>query len=735
MRSMIEWLRIIGNPPSEWIAWARSVARRLYLSGDRTQKQLQLYDGTMIYIQFVDENAYILINGSSSAIAYLSGMQEIAAATDYGYAGQFYPARETTKGILFDWYQYGTITGYAWPPHNIDPATDDHRGLFILNWPVKTRPPLPDDIGYTLVPGLFTGKMRLVQQKIYANKLYNQFHSNCGIFIPSTDGVDALKQRWVIDIRQNGIYTYPIKFILESKKIIKSDEFASLSQDQQDRYDYLLRESYTIPVTLFDSYSDWVDDGKDLNKGFRITDESGLLSVYGKGAITPWLGNWAFSYTGHEAQIVLFSPKSYSGGELWNAQRFKLSITETDGIPTSGVINLVEEDYVWTTQFKPNALTKHQISAPIISPTAEFIYFWRPDTDEGGSWPSSHDAPLYVFYDTDNNEVVLRHKFSEQVNLPDDEVPFSNVYGVILDTPYSSPSYGNTAQGWDQHAYAYSGQSYHTDCFYSTKTFPSEQEETKTIDYDEVYSYGDLLSTYAVFVAYYGAQSVLVVSQHYNGLMVRSAGYDEYNSIYEHIGLPAFNRECFFHYRKSIQFVGGHDELYHHAEFSTGPILYPSGYRTSGGIKIPGSDFTPTGYGSAGAGTGGAYSTVSIPDNINEERKYYCVTSNPTVVNIDSPYNDELYFGYYEQLYESQIGAFSGIGFVLPWPRTDVNSESIEFKLDKFVLNGQPQEYPYMDAQGYIASSLSYPLLVFIGDESTAQKPINIDADIEAIKY
>ncbi|MCB0247466.1 MAG: hypothetical protein KDI07_02730 [Anaerolineae bacterium] len=65
MRSMIEWLRTTGSPAPEWVAWARSVARRLYLAGDRTQKQMILSDGTLIYIQFVDENAYILVDGGA----------------------------------------------------------------------------------------------------------------------------------------------------------------------------------------------------------------------------------------------------------------------------------------------------------------------------------------------------------------------------------------------------------------------------------------------------------------------------------------------------------------------------------------------------------------------------------------------------------------------------------------------------------------------------------------------
>lgn len=65
MRSMIEWLRTTGSPAPEWVAWARSVARRLYLAGERTQKQMILSDGTLIYIQFVDENAYILVDGGA----------------------------------------------------------------------------------------------------------------------------------------------------------------------------------------------------------------------------------------------------------------------------------------------------------------------------------------------------------------------------------------------------------------------------------------------------------------------------------------------------------------------------------------------------------------------------------------------------------------------------------------------------------------------------------------------
>ncbi len=81
MRSMIEWLRTTGSPAPEWVAWARSVARRLYLAGDRTQKQMTLSDGTLIYIQFVDENAYILVDGGGEGYYQFFGSGPILLAT------------------------------------------------------------------------------------------------------------------------------------------------------------------------------------------------------------------------------------------------------------------------------------------------------------------------------------------------------------------------------------------------------------------------------------------------------------------------------------------------------------------------------------------------------------------------------------------------------------------------------------------------------------------------------
>ena len=111
MRPMIEWLRTTGNPAPEWVAWARSLARRLYETGYRPQKQLLLSDGTLIYIQFVDENAYILVEGSS-------------------YIGRFivYPKSE---GFPTGLHMPPSSVSYRFPPSSfLDGTGDDKPKIF-----------------------------------------------------------------------------------------------------------------------------------------------------------------------------------------------------------------------------------------------------------------------------------------------------------------------------------------------------------------------------------------------------------------------------------------------------------------------------------------------------------------------------------------------------------------------------------------------------------------------------
>jgi hypothetical protein len=768
---LIDWITIDGVNKNtlKWLTWAKKKARFLYENGTRNDNWISMPDGTLVKIQIIDENCFINIKGIGVVKnPYLSGMQEIASVVYTGgelggYAAQFYPARdnfpkntETSYLIDREWFKYGTLQNYIWPPHDPDPddknytSREDYlRALFIEKWVVKSRPNLPDeDTGYTDVPALFTGKMRKVQQKIWAYRRSNPFGVNCGLYTPNYgEGLDCEKQRWIIDIRNNGaIYAYQVSFIKE----IDPKLIVDLTQDQQDRYDFGLIDNYTIP-TEFISPSAWKNDKDRNKKGIVLMPEYGSLYdiIADKSPITNWHSTWAFSYTGHEAQAVLVGEDQYGVSDLlWKSYRYKIIINEDEeGIPYEALISLEESDYLWTVKIPPAPLQDHPLSSPINSPFCEFIYYFRPDNNSSGNWPSSHDAPLYAYYNSNNEIQVLRHKYSDIEYLSDDVYldPNNSYYGIFWTTPWKSSGSGNTAKHWNRHNYTHDQRTRYTNCYYMLDEFPVTEDTSYRVSVDEEYGFGNYVSTMVTFFHYRGASNVLGNAVHYNGYYASNSAHLVYNTHYEQIGIPPFNRECIFYYRNNKNTVNSHTFLEHHAEYGNGPEIYTNGWVSRGGVKVPGSDFTFGGYGSAGSAVGGVYSSTAIPQNITTSKKFMCYTSQHDPINLDYPDDDEYWYSQLYQIYSADIGAFSGSGAILPWPRTDTG----DIKLDKASINNgasfisMPEDsdaldYPVNKANQYISGELSYPLLVMIGDDNTTRKPIDKvirNTDIEAIQY
>lgn len=748
-----------------FVGIARKLAKQAYLSGIRA-KTWQVGVGVVVRVENYLESRLSKVYVKAELlreIPYLSGIHEIASSNslfEY-YAGQFFPSRETERGIERKWYKYGNMPDYLWPPHNTDIETATKEEKFIIKWVVPSRPPLPDITagGYAAYPNMYTGKMRLVQQKIYGYRRINPFedNTNCGIFIPEVKDVLHINlQRWVIDIRSNGsVLAYKINFVNELENANRDilDTFHDLDQNEQDRYDYGIKKDFSIPST-FVPYSEWNNELE--NTGILLVPADGEIkaALNNKAPMTAWHSLWAFSYDGHEAQTVVVGEAPFNDEMLWRAYRYKLIVLQDNqGIPFKVEFTLVESDYLWTVKSAPAPLQDHPLSAPINNAFSEFIYYWRPDEATGGSWPPEHDAPVYVFYNKKNKPIILRHKFIQQTNLPDEIVSEpTDYYGrtFICSPPYN-PLYGNcylersanTARLWNREWYTYDNRYERANCFYIEDKFDFVPESGYRSALHKKFSYGNFKFDQEAQPGSCSAlYPLIIVGRHYTGKSETLSIHNVVRSYYHSVGVPAFNREAIFCFGAIEDETEERTNTLRAAEFSNGPVIFYTGWVTSSGIKVPGSDYVPAGDGSAGDGEGGVYQIDTLPAETAIDSRYIFISSNHEDIELLTPYNYRYWFAQLYQIYEAPIGSFSGVGAVLPWPRTDGVNNKIDLiskdNADKFIPPAIDEDidYPINEANQYVSGPLSYPLIIFIGDDSTISKGLmpDIITDLEAIK-
>jgi hypothetical protein len=211
--------------------------------------------------------------------------------------------------------------------------------------------------------GLFTGEMKRVVQLLAGQNAEipygHQWSKVHGIFINA-----LTNQRWVIEIESNGITTW----VLEVQDI-------PCRSDSQPIVGYL-----PVPVADLDAVT-----GK-----IELCDADYLSDLYDNGG--PLLGGympWAFSASGHEAQVVI----SYAGfgaeGEYSKAFRYKLVFSaDENGNPDGVTLSLEQEGFAWNRNIRQN------VRAPAMSfcgPSLPYALYWRglsnPPTDEVFSFP------------------------------------------------------------------------------------------------------------------------------------------------------------------------------------------------------------------------------------------------------------------------------------------------------------------------------------------------------------
>jgi len=362
---------------------------------------------------------------SLSKFPYLSGLNEVSQTqiidefeSTFNYATQFYPAWEIPGGRESQWYQYNSgIEDFAWPitESRKEFQTDDDR--FLTDW-VKNVSPLIDPgfagglLSFPNWPGMYTGKMRFVAQKElgYRGKLLISIFT--GLWTPESSLPEHERQRWCIEITSQGVTAYPIFFNKEVGSAIPSGESSHLY-----RYDFGLPKNFLIPSQATKNASLCFGDEVGEKWRYELLSSSDMDDVYiynrngiptRKGYATPWYSNWAFSYSGKEAQIVLFELREYNSGEVYYSKRYKIEFTQgslnIDGkiipYPRTANISVVDEGFIWTSYDHDL-----QFFAPLILPSQERIAFETTTTP-----PPTRDAPVYVFYTRDNNEVVLKRK-------------------------------------------------------------------------------------------------------------------------------------------------------------------------------------------------------------------------------------------------------------------------------------------------------------------------------------
>lgn len=172
------------------------------------------------------------------------------------------------------------------------------------------------------------------------------------------------------------------------------------------------------------AYLQTLDSALDLAWAFTNKPDAGVISLGTPGTAythNPWFARcgWAFSYSGHEAQIVtqrkLLTPTPHFLCDRWKLE-FALA-----GESLSMTATKVEADKAFTTI--PNSL------------------LWWPDT-VAGTWNAAvaegtfsfgnQDAPIHVYYDGDT-EVISRWKYEKATisgtNTPSDIV-FTDIDGA-----------------------------------------------------------------------------------------------------------------------------------------------------------------------------------------------------------------------------------------------------------------------------------------------------------------
>lgn len=339
---------------------------------DRISKRLKAKLGTGIDAEFLRTGSRRGISGRCAPV--LSGLYSVA----HYLFGDIYlpsPAPEgTTEHYAFLQRSsggYWSAAAFASSPdfdnHFAHPTGDTYR--------------FPNSL-VTKKAGLFTGEMKRVVQLLAGQNAeipYGyQWAKTHGIYVNQISGA-----RWVVEIESNGITVWPL---------LESSVACTYGANP---------DTWQVPVP--------VEDLSTVTGKVVLCNAAYLADLYDNGGplLGPYL-TWAFSGSGHEAQVVIAYPGFGPGGDYTKSFRYKLYFdSDENGDPASVTLTLEQEGYVYTRDISKN------VRAPVLSgscgPSHPLALFSTGLNNPPVS--GAFSFPLTVFYFGDAEQVfTFTHK-------------------------------------------------------------------------------------------------------------------------------------------------------------------------------------------------------------------------------------------------------------------------------------------------------------------------------------
>lgn len=271
---------------------------------------------------------------------------------------------------------------------------------------------LPGDLLSTTVTkraSFYTGQMREIVQCDHINArntrytyTWNKTHGILEYPRPRTVGAteeeeaaNAVNRRfWIIEVSPNGVYAAPIIYHGKCCELDISENYTPTDEELELHPDWYI---YKYELSLY-----WYYNNHPQQESVVELLNAGQVGVlYNLGSPLFEKCGWAFSYSGHECQNVIFYPDN--DADLWYVSRVKIAFT----------VSLVDGKY------KLLATPSIEVNrAPYVG-VADAL-FWFPSEQKPGyyeqmfpfSYNSGHpdinwsEIPLYVYYIGDDPKIL-----------------------------------------------------------------------------------------------------------------------------------------------------------------------------------------------------------------------------------------------------------------------------------------------------------------------------------------
>lgn len=303
------------------------------------------------------------------------------------------------------------------PRPDPDPATftKGYRVPPELRIPPEGVDPARAPGGYLRTSSMHSGQMRMIAGCYHLSGLNSPF----GYTYAKTHGVVEYprpraadingkfppgRKFWIVEASPLGVFAMPIKY-----SGVCCDLQAQVSRAMPTDAEIAITPELEAFRTELDLA--WAFTAKPAAGITQLISDTDMAAVYAKGSPQALAHGWAFSYSGHEASNVVFTPHNSPDNywEIWHPR-----LTFTTGNPMPGVYTISAAIDYLTSDFKLH----NNVSTLVWFQSEAFPGFYEqffPYSFNGGTTVSVDyaDAPIYVFYQGDERRVLTMSSSQE----------------------------------------------------------------------------------------------------------------------------------------------------------------------------------------------------------------------------------------------------------------------------------------------------------------------------------